>query len=730
MSWKAEEEEAAMSTKARSRHYQQRVAEALATPRLQETLHRFADAYLLARAAAFAGHDFEVLRDGIAAMKEDVRERREEYLREFTRNAEAAGATVYLARTGADANAYIVDLARRRGVELVVKSKSMASEETHLNQALAAAGVRALETDLGEWIIQLAGQRPSHMVLPAIHMVKEEVAELFSRVTGQVEPAEIPHLVQVAREQLRQGYLDAQMGISGANLAIAETGGLALVTNEGNARLVTTLPPIHVALVGIEKLVPTLEDAHRVIDVLPKNATGQLITSYVTWIRGAVPSGDAAKELHIVLLDNGRSALAASPHCHAALRCIKCGACANVCPVYQTVGGHVFGHIYISAIGIILTAFFHGLHNAAELVRACIGCRACVAVCPSGIDLESIILHLREVLGAEEGIGTGKAVVFKRIMRNRKLFHTMLRAASLLQQPVTRGERTIRHLPLFFSGLTEWRSLPAIADRPLRDQWASLPQPVAAPRYRVAFFAGCLNDFVYPEIGQDLVRVLNHLGVTVSFPLEQNCCGVPALYSGDRETALALAEQNIAALLADQPDFVVTSCPTCTMALQRDFVDLLRDHPDWAARAEHLAAITFDISRFIVEKLDGGATLPAMTPVERVTYHDSCHLKRGAGVWREPRQLLAAAGHELVEMAHADRCCGFGGSYSFTSQPDIARRILADKLADIETTAAGCVAMDCPGCLLQIHGGLDKQGKPVRAAHTITLLAAALAPAE
>jgi Fe-S oxidoreductase len=166
------------------------------------------------------------------------------------------------------------------------------------------------------------------------------------------------------------------------------------------------------------------------------------------------------------------------------------------------------------------------------------------------------------------------------------------------------------------------------------------------------------------------------------------------------------------------------------MALQRDFVDLLRDHPDWAARAEHLAAITFDISRFIVEKLDGGATLPAMTPVERVTYHDSCHLKRGAGVWREPRQLLAAAGHELVEMAHADRCCGFGGSYSFTSQPDIARRILADKLADIETTAAGCVAMDCPGCLLQIHGGLDKQGKPVRAAHTITLLAAALAPAE
>jgi len=713
-------------SKERSRQYLQRVNAALATPRLQDTLHRFADAYLLSREAAFAGHDFEKLRTAIAAMKDEVSEKREEYIHRFTRNAETAGATVYLARTAQDANAYIVSLARQRGVKLVAKSKSMASEETHLNLALEEAGIRALETDLGEWIIQLAGQRPSHMVMPAIHMSKEEVADLFGKVTGKVEPAEIPHLVQLAREQLRQGYLDADMGISGANVAVAETGGIALVTNEGNARLVTTLPKIHVALVGIEKLVPTLEDAHKVIDVLPKNATGQLITSYVTWIRGAVPCGSERKELHIVLLDNGRSALAESPHCKEALRCIKCGACANVCPVYQTVGGHVFGHVYISAIGIILTAFFHGLENAAELVRACIGCRACVAVCPSKIDLESIILHLREVLGEEEGIGAGKALVFKRIMRNRTLFHAMIRAASLLQKPVTRGERTIRHLPLFFAGLTEWRSLPAIADKPLRDQWFGIAQKVERPRYKVAFFAGCLNDFVYPELGLDLVKVLNRLGVAVSFPKEQNCCGVPALYSGDRETATALAEQNVAALLADNPDYVVTSCPTCTMALQRDFFDLLRDHPRWAEKAERLSAITLDISRFIVEKCDGGQVLAGLAAPEKVTYHDSCHLKRGAGVWREPRQLLAGSGRELVEMAHADRCCGFGGSYSFTSQPEIARRILADKVADIDRSGASCVAMDCPGCLLQIRGGLDKQGRSVRAAHTIELLAAAL----
>ena len=220
--------------------------------------------------------------------------------------------------------------------------------------------------------------------------------------------------------------------------------------------------------------------------------------------------------------------------------------------------------------------------------------------------------------------------------------------------------------------------------------------------------------------------MLNRLDVAVNLPLEQNCCGVPALYSGDRETATALARQNVAALLADQPDFVVTTCPTCTMALQRDFVDLLRDDPQQAASAEHLAAITLDVSRFIVEKLAGAPVLGGRPAAETVTYHDSCHLKRGAGVWREPRQLLATAGHRVLEMAHADRCCGFGGSYSFTSHPDIARRILADKVADIDRTGVSCVAMDCPGCLLQIRGGLDKQGRSVRAAHTIELLAAAL----
>lgn len=179
-------------------------------------------------------------------------------------------------------------------------------------------------------------------------------------------------------------------------------------------------------------------------------------------------------------------------------------------------------------------------------------------------------------------------------------------------------------------------------------------------------------------------------------------------------------------MLAGDPDYVLTTCPTCTMALQRDFVEHLKDNPAWAAKAERLAEITVDVAGFVANQLDGAGLFTDLVAGEKVTYHDSCHLKRGAGVWREPRQLIEAAGHELVEMAHADRCCGFGGSYSLTSHPDISKRILGDKLNDIAASGASCVAMDCPGCMLQIRGGLEKEESPVRVRHTIELLAEAL----
>jgi iron-sulfur cluster protein len=709
----------------RARRYRHLIDQALSDVRRQEALHRFGDAYLAARAEAFAGLDFAGLRHDIADMKDTVRNDWPAYLHKFMQQAETSGAKVFLARDAQAANAYIAELAQRHGARLAVKSKSMASEEIALNHGLEAIGVRVVETDLGEWIVQLAGQRPSHMVMPAIHLFRDQVAELFGNLTGQQESEDIAHLVEVARRTLRQEFLNADLGISGANLAVVEDGSLALVTNEGNARLVATIPPVHVVLVGIDKLVPSLEDAVRVLQVLPRSATAQAATSYVTWLRGPAPGREQQRELHIVLLDNGRSKLASSEEGRDAWRCLRCGACANVCPVYQAIGGHVFGHVYVGAIGIVLTAFLHGLEAAAELIQACIGCRSCVEVCPAHIDLEHIILGLRRRLAADEGVGTIKDLVFKRVLRNRRLFHGLLRTAARMQKPLTGNATSIRHLPLFFSSLTEWRTLPAIAPRPLRDLLAEQPT-ATAPRLRVALFGGCAAEFVLPDIGLALARLLRHFNIELVYPEGQSCCGIPALYAGDAATATELARQNVLALAQTQADAVITVCPTCTSALTRHFPDLLAGDPTLADCATGLAAITRDAAVLLSEQLGNASPVAPTTIAGRVTYHDSCHLRRGSEVYLQPRQVLAAAGWHLTEMAHPDRCCGFGGSYSVLGQPAIARAIAQDKLDDIIATGAEVVAADCPGCLMMLHGLVEKRGLPIRVAHSVELLASSL----
>jgi len=719
---------------ATSPSYKQSIEQAINNPKLSKALHLFGDAYLISRENAYRGLDFDAMRQELAAIKDEVRIRRKELLAEFIKNAEAAGSTVFVAKDVKEANDYVIRLAKKKGAKLIAKSKSMVSEEAHFNKTMAAEGIRASETDLGEWIVQLAGQRPSHMVMPAIHMFKEEVAELFGKEVGQQLSPEIKDLVDVARDRLRQEYFDADIGLTGANFLVANTGGIGLVTNEGNARLCATLPDTHIVFASIHKLVRNVEDAIKITRLLPRNATGQLLTSYVTWIRGAVPCDGKTKEQHIVLIDGGREALYESKACRDALRCIQCGACANVCPVYQTVGGHVFGSIYISAIGIILTAFYEGLDKAKELTRACIGCRSCTAVCPANIDLEEIILHLRTEVTEKYGMGVIKNVAFKAVMKNRSLFHSMVRAASKLQRPVTHASRTgeerrvIRHLPMHFMDrdFTQWRDLPAVAEVSFRDQFPKLHQSVANPKYTVGFFVGCGADFVYPEVGVSLIKVLNAFNVEVVFPQQQNCCGIPALYSGDKETGIELAKQNVEAFTEAGVDYILSICPTCTMGIKRDFVERLADQPEWSAKALALSDKTMDASAFLENVLGVSAQLGEMESRGAVTYHDSCHLKRGNNVYKEPRALLASSGYEITEMKNSDRCCGFGGTYSFLSHPQISKQITHDKIETINDTNVKTVAMDCPGCMIMLKGAMGKANPNIRCAHTMELMAESL----
>ena len=702
--------------------FKESIHKAVNDANLTGALGKFSEAYKVNRAKAYEGIDFEELRGRIAELKSYAASHLDLLSDLFEQNATARGAKVFRTSDPVKVREYILTVAQENGVKTVVKSKSMATEEIHLNPYLEKAGISVGETDLGEWIIQLAGQTPSHMVMPAIHMTKEEVSDLFSKEVNERLTSDIPRLVKVARDRLRPMFLKADMGISGGNIACAETGSIVLMTNEGNARLVTSLPRIHVALVGIEKLVEKYADIAPILKALPRSATAQLLTSYVSIITGPTPNDDGSmKDLHIILMDNRRSEMAADPKFKQALQCIRCASCLNVCPVYRLVGGHVFGKVYTGGIGTILTAWFDELKKSEDIQGLCIQCGACKDICPGRIDIPELIMEIRRRLVQEQGVPMLQRAIYS-VVNNRKLFHGMLRAASIAGKPFTSG-KFVRHLPMFLADLTDGRSLPAIAAEPFRDRFKGIKQPECTEK--AAFYAGCLIDFAYPEQGEAVVSVLNKAGIRVIFPEEQTCCGAPARYNGAYETAAGNAIDNIRALLAEDVRYVVSACPTCTVALEHEFINTFESlgQTEWIPKARELAAKTVDFSTLAKRLVDEGRlTLKEGQQLGRVTYHDSCHLKRTLKVSEQPRELLRKAGYELAEMFECDMCCGMGGSYSL-KLPEISGPILQRKLKNIKETGAPVVAMDCPGCVMQIRGGLDQDGAAVQVRHTAELLA-------
>jgi L-lactate dehydrogenase complex protein LldF len=373
-------------------------ARAIKDAPLRAAMRQATDTFGAKRADAFAPvADLEALRDKASALRLQVLDRLQEYEEMFASRATRAGATVHRAKDAAAAREIIAGILTDRGAKTVVKSKSMVSEEIHLNAHLEKEGMEVLETDLGEYIIQLVGETPSHIIVPAIHKNRQQVGRLFAEKLG-VEYTEDPQvLTKIARRTIREKFLTADAGLSGANFAAAASGSLVLFTNEGNSRMVTTVPPLHIAILSLEKMIPSLADLPTFIRLLPRSATGQSITSYVSVITGTRKPGEAtgAKELHIVLLDNGRAEIL-SGECREILKCIRCGACMNVCPVYRTVGGHSYGWTYPGPMGIVLTTLLTGMAKSHPLVDASTLCGACDEVCPVRIPLVDLVLKLRE----------------------------------------------------------------------------------------------------------------------------------------------------------------------------------------------------------------------------------------------------------------------------------------------------------------------------------------------
>ncbi|MEX2315433.1 MAG: LUD domain-containing protein, partial [Thermomicrobiales bacterium] len=651
------------------------------------------------------------------------------------------GAVVHLAPTAEDASRIITEIATQHSAKLIVKSKSMVSEEIQLNAALELAGMQVVETDLGEWIMQLAHEHPSHLIAPAIHKTREQVAELFSKETGIDLPADPVELVKVARGRLRQSFIDADIGISGANVAIADSGTLVIVSNEGNGRLVTTLPPVHIALLGIEKIVPSLEDATAILQVLPRSGTGQKITSYVSFITGPSRSADieltltvgvhGPKELHIVLLDNGRWAAREDLELRDTLHCIRCGACSNVCPPYQIVGGHQFGHIYTGPIGLVMTALHHGLGAAAGPQSLCVSCNACEMVCPAEIPIPRMILEVRARVTEEFGMPTGKAFGLSQWTSpgsGRRAAGIAARASSF----VADGERVIRHIP-GKRELTEGRALIAPASKPLRERVRRdailngdrlrLHSSKAAG-LRVAFYPGCLTDRLMPEMGEAVIAVLRACGCAVQFPVDQHCCGLVAFNSGDRPHGRTMAEQTIRMLEGVEADWVLTNSTSCLAAIVQDYQHLFRDDPEWRGRAAVQGERLIDFTTFVdeVAQLDTvDFQNDASSPV--VTIHDACQSANALGLGAGARRIVTGVlGLELREMQDSSVCCGFGGSFAI-DYPQVSIAILGKKLDNANDTAANVIISDNPGCIMQLRGGLIAMGSNTRAMHLAELIA-------
>jgi L-lactate dehydrogenase complex protein LldF len=378
--------------------FRRRSAKSIADNRLQKALENATDRFVHERMEALSMvPNVEEMRDHFKAVRAATIANLAGHLETFESRAVKAGAQVHWAKTGEEAVRIVVDIAKVHQVKLAAKSKSMVTEEIHLNSALEKNGVSPIETDLGEWIIQLANEPPSHIIAPAIHKTKEQVADLFQAQSSHEISEDITALTGEARRVLREKFLAAGMGISGGNIGVAETGSIVIVTNEGNGRMVTSLPPVHVVVMGIEKIAPSWDEAAVWLSLLARSATGQPLSIYTNIITGPARADDidGPREVHIILLDNNRSKLVGTKY-EEILQCIRCGACLNICPVYRESGGHAYNSPYSGPIGAVITPLLFGLREYNGLPQASSLCGACLDVCPARINLPRMLLALRE----------------------------------------------------------------------------------------------------------------------------------------------------------------------------------------------------------------------------------------------------------------------------------------------------------------------------------------------
>ncbi len=649
-------------SKARYVRLEKEITEALEEKPKRDSLYR-----AMKRGRDSRIETIEALRVGNSFRKEvrDIKLRcqdcQAELIERFTENAEKRGTTVFHAKDGQAAIDYILKLSQENDVKTISKSKSLTSEEIEVNHPLEDAGIQVIETDLGELIIQLVGEKPYHLVFPSVHKTAVEVAEIFKKETGEEIPSDPKEIMKVVRRYLRPIFLNADIGMTGANIGIAENGAIAIETNEGNARLVSSISDIHVCIMGIEKIVDTVEDALMMMLAHPVSATGQHLTTYVTLMAGRSSLGEGAekpRESHLVLLDNGRTEMREDPVLNDALNCIRCGACMNICPTYGVVGGHTFGYIYPGPIGIPWTAGVHGLEKAGDFSSLCISCGLCKEICPADIDIPMMIAEVKHrdmeehpqplvnkaMMQAEQLAKIGSATApLSNWMLNNDAFRWLL-------------EKTI--------GIDQTRDLPSFDRNNLRKRFNKRNHSQAEPKHKIVFFADIYAYYNAPELGMAAIEHLEKLGCEVVLP-EQKSSGYPYIGYGDLDKARQVAQFNIEKLMpyVAQGYHIITPEPTAAYCLKKSYPTLLSD----AADARQVADATYELFEYLLKHAADHLTKNEHFAGKRFGFHVSCH-QRPLTSGQAAMDWLRRQGAE-IELVETGTCCGMGGTFGLKAGP-------------------------------------------------------------
>lgn len=698
------------------RHQSRRVRAALRNKTLHQALERASNQHRQKINALERTFPIEALKAKAKAIKDECLANLPYLIKQFIERATDAGAKVHLATNSEEALAHVEEILKNHQAKLVIKAKSMVTEEIGLNKFLESHGVKVVETDLGEWLVQLAGERPSHITAPALHKTKEEISRLLSQHLRRIIPPEAAAITAAARDFMRPFFFEAHVGITGANLAIAESGTLVILSNEGNARLVSSLPPVHIAIVTVEKMVATMEQAITLVKALAAAASGRLVTSYISFITGPSSTTDIEKEhvigahgpreLHIILLDNGRMALAKDKEYQEILRCLKCGGCMLVCPVFQQLGGHVFGGpVYPGGIGLLLTFMTTPWPKLKPLLSLCADCKQCESFCPVGIHSGELIARLRMKYKPP-----WMDKIICHFMRDPKLQERMLPLLRNFQNLWADGDY-LKRLPFAWS---RGKRIPRFKLPPAPRKAGNFSLfSSSSKRKKIYLFEGCLGRWFFPELKTRTSLWLNRCGFEPVCPSDQVCCGAPNFHLGDKKGLRQLIKQNLASLAREKPTAILTFCPTGHHFLTKIYPREVAEAVQWASKVHDLFSFlqAFDLKPSFLTSFQN----------QTVYYHAPCHLLAAGKKIEDRVSLFNQAGLEVRAEKGSTTCCGFCGVFSF-KHPEIAAEIWAKKKDRILASSCKIILTECPGCLWQLRSGLAQEDSGYQAFHVAEIL--------